>query len=499
MCGQSKRTMLMNSSYVESDFSRSTDHSVDCMKCCSSNMCNSVGCGAPDFPAQRGPVCLSCNLTPDPSICHSVSVCETNEVCNPSEVSHGFGKRDIHSSRTTHSCCSTDLCNNIGNMSMATTIHSTTVTTKTTPFQTSQPSKIDLVQPTTDKHIDTEHYRHIYIIVASEEKGWMVIQSSVLPKTLNKTLNRGKTIIELPKVLKSSNTTTIENKGIHLISSVPVSVFGYNEEATNKEGFYVIPADSLSTEYMALSYTPIRGSDKFTMDCSPLREQLIPIEKWGKEFIVPSLNFEKPESILRIVVNVSNTRISVVSNTSSTFRSLSHGDFMDIIMTSDGPFYISSSQPVMIAIVADNAFGEGYGMTSNGFLTLVPSFSQYKENYTFVVPYMDMTEANNYFVYPEITCGTTRSNMSGTQRFISITVNSNFINSILYDDKPLSNNLTVKTIRVGDKAYSTVVFPVTGGFHTLKSAIGKRIFGAIVYAACWTWLYGFGFPIGLNL
>ncbi|CAG2189424.1 unnamed protein product [Mytilus edulis] len=105
----------------------------------------------------------------------------------------------------------------------------------------------------------------------------------------------------------------------------------------------------------------------YSLDCDPLREQLIPINKWGKEFIVPFLNFKDPKSILRIVANESNTRVLVVDNSTSSTRVLSHGNFIDIQMTTDGPLYVNSNRPIQVSLIVNGAFSR----SRNGFMSLV--------------------------------------------------------------------------------------------------------------------------------
>lgn len=410
----------------------------------------------------------------------------------------------------------------------------------------------------TNEGNSSESYRHIYILVAAEQEGWVVIESPALKQTLNKTINHGQTVIELPQLLKSSNITKVENKGIYLKASVPVSVFGYNEEAGNKEGFYVIPAHSLSTEYMATTYTPMRGSligivgtedntklnillkmtgslsynghnysntdilkvelNKgmtfilshqsdltgtyiksskrisvisgnqcafYTNDihCDPLRELLIPIDKWGNEFIVPFLNFKDPKGILRIVANDSNTRVLIADNTTTTTRSLSNGDFLDVKMTTEGPFYVKSDRSIQVSIIVNGAFSR----SRNGFMSLVPAFKHYDRVYKFVIPSTGMFD-NCLDPY-------TRKKT----RFIVITAESYVMDNILYDNSRLPINSTVRNIQLGYKIYSTLIIPGEGGYHTLHSIPESYKFGVIIYCACYSYVYGYGFPGGLNL
>ncbi|CAG2189423.1 unnamed protein product [Mytilus edulis] len=226
---EQQRDQRQESSNFESDFHSVDDLPIDCTHCSSENICNSVGCRAPGTDKYKS----------------KLFVCVRRaSVCNPSVASHVFGRRDFHSSQHITACCSTDLCNSKGNFTtsyiMSTTKHSvtdvpsTTTATSTTKTTTTLPTALTTanIKSTQDLsnefwlmflHMDyntleknetkRESYRHIYILVASEKEGWLVIQSPALKETLNKTINRGKTVIELPKMLKSTNITGVENKG----------------------------------------------------------------------------------------------------------------------------------------------------------------------------------------------------------------------------------------------------------------------------------------------
>nr|XP_022310031.1 uncharacterized protein LOC111115546 isoform X4 [Crassostrea virginica] len=122
---QTKRNNVLN----RNGLYRVVPH-THCLECCSTDLCNSKGCGKPGYPLTRGPACFDCQQISKPMLCDQISICDQNEECylqreyefddvyyssrcinkhtcalNP-EV---FGKRNTdHCSH----CCSTDLCNN---------------------------------------------------------------------------------------------------------------------------------------------------------------------------------------------------------------------------------------------------------------------------------------------------------------------------------------------------------------------------------------------------
>ncbi|XP_062573944.1 uncharacterized protein LOC134235796, partial [Saccostrea cucullata] len=111
-----------------------TLHGVDpnnhqCMKCCSSHLCNNQGCGQPGYPLSRGPVCFNCPQVSDPMLCDKLKVCELNQACVSSLSSVDIiGKRNIEKCSK---CCQEDLCNN-QYFDMFSSMSSTTTTLKTT-------------------------------------------------------------------------------------------------------------------------------------------------------------------------------------------------------------------------------------------------------------------------------------------------------------------------------------------------------------------------------
>ncbi|XP_078327367.1 uncharacterized protein LOC111115363 [Crassostrea virginica] len=119
----------------------------NCTECCSTNICNSQGCGQPDYPKVRGPVCFNCQQVSHPTLCDKIQVCDelqecflqeemefgdiyyssgcrSKQVCTPSQLQGVLiGKRNTgHCSK----CCHTDLCNDHCN-----SLHSSTVMTST--------------------------------------------------------------------------------------------------------------------------------------------------------------------------------------------------------------------------------------------------------------------------------------------------------------------------------------------------------------------------------
>jgi len=62
------------------------------------------------------------------------------------------------------------------------------------------------------------------------------------------------TSIPIPYSVMLTNSEAIENKGIHLVSESPVTVYGLNQQQYTTDGFLALPTTMLGTEYVNLAY-----------------------------------------------------------------------------------------------------------------------------------------------------------------------------------------------------------------------------------------------------
>ncbi|XP_060593869.1 uncharacterized protein LOC132748313 [Ruditapes philippinarum] len=142
--GQNTLLSRDNSPHSLGDDVKRATGTLICGECCVGELCNSAGCGNTGFPAQRGPICYSCQEQNGTNDCNKLAVCGRDEVCmlvatqNPMTHAHRYqtkceGKQrceDEMGRRQTPSlsifgrkrasntginceveCCSEDLCN----------------------------------------------------------------------------------------------------------------------------------------------------------------------------------------------------------------------------------------------------------------------------------------------------------------------------------------------------------------------------------------------------
>ncbi|XP_061186797.1 uncharacterized protein LOC133194914 [Saccostrea echinata] len=95
------------------------DNEVICQHCCSSDLCNSQGCGALGYPTDRGPLCYECTNLAEPASCHKIAICNHNEKCYVGTESH-FGQL-YYTTRceTRHACTALDHANPLGRRAVA--------------------------------------------------------------------------------------------------------------------------------------------------------------------------------------------------------------------------------------------------------------------------------------------------------------------------------------------------------------------------------------------
>ncbi|XP_033759107.1 IgGFc-binding protein-like [Pecten maximus] len=87
-CMSAQRCALINTTRSAGTIGK--DVQSLCTDCCHGDLCNAAGCRTEGFPSRRGPVCLDCQQSRDPSTCDVITVCLEGELCHVEET-HQFG------------------------------------------------------------------------------------------------------------------------------------------------------------------------------------------------------------------------------------------------------------------------------------------------------------------------------------------------------------------------------------------------------------------------
>ena len=105
--------------------------------------------------------------------------------------------------------------------------------------------------------VNPGHLDQLNVMIAPQAPGWVVLEAPEINLFENRTVTDNGTVFSLSHTLRLTNDTRIEKKGIHVYSSVNISVYAYDAKYNNREAYYVLPAEALSTEYIAMSYHPL--------------------------------------------------------------------------------------------------------------------------------------------------------------------------------------------------------------------------------------------------
>jgi CUB/sushi domain-containing protein len=328
--------------------------------------------------------------------------------------------------------------------------------------------------------------------------------------------------------------TTVEHKGIHVTTDVDVTITVMKYPRSTWEGFLALPTVMLATEYIISSYQPYSSykSDFLVLalqddtlidihveekilrvvlnrldtylvqrhdDLSGARvssntsvavfsgheatsvqitcgfdqyfvEQLLPTKHFAQEFIVPPV---PPQSqyVVRIYSSTHNTFLTFHNTTNQNrLLLLKAGDFHEILSGNDLTFVVSN-KPVQVMLYStcynDNNIG-------NGFMSTVPSISQYRNSYHFSV----IATNENFTHYLTI--------IAKTEDISGLRINGNQMGNIFHSHVTHANN----------EMCTVNVYKLSSGEYHLYH-VTSRTFGAIQYGFYSTFAYGY--PLGMEI
>ncbi|MDR2407420.1 MAG: Ig-like domain-containing protein [Bacteroidales bacterium] len=210
---------------------------------------------------------------------------------------------------------------------------------------------------------------------------------------------------------KASDTLVLTNKSVHIITSVPVSVYALNSQANTSDATNVFPSDVLGMDHYHISYKMgarldamliVATEDNTTVtehnlnisrllrlgqvfyyqsqsdmtghhitsdkpvaffaahqgamipdgaenNFDNLFQQLAPVHSWGKHFLVPDIDIPEQYPLrLRIVASQNGTSCQVKKGNITTPVSLNAGKYYETTITSSEGCYVSSDKPIAV-------------------------------------------------------------------------------------------------------------------------------------------------------
>ena len=293
----------------------------------------------------------------------------------------------------------------------------------------------------------------LYIDLASDTEGHLNISVPFLNEHVTQPLYQGRTTLYLGRNLTIPGTF-IENRGIHLTTSVPVSVYVTNYISNTFATYLAFPLNTLGNTYQILSsktrfnigsefmvigvhdFTQVRvtyvngtvntkvihrlvcyqefqsidmtgtqietdkpvtvlsGTDCASFDgfdCNMLMVQLHPVKLWDSAYIAPSFHIDNI-TIVQVRVTTANESIQIDIKHSATGETSQLSSDINLVKEE-----VANNTASLIA--SNQPFQVGvYSGSSEMSLTVLPGIHQYLNDYHLVMPVYTTYIQNHYIV-----------------------------------------------------------------------------------------------------
>lgn len=210
--------------------------------------------------------------------------------------------------------------------------------------------------------------------------------------------------------------------------------------------------------------------------CDHLEEQMLPLETWGKEFIVGrtepqhASGYPEEPNVIRIVSGDDGNQITFnPPQALGATINLNQGDWVEFEATED--FHVSSSHAMMIGqfLVGQNYYTDSLDYHGDPAYSVMVPTEQFRNQYTFLAP---STITYNYV-------NITKKVIEGSA-------------PVYLDGEPVSESAF--STPVGGTEWGVARVEITGTHHTIES---NQPFGIVVYGfASYT---SYSYPGGLDL
>ncbi|XP_033757838.1 IgGFc-binding protein-like [Pecten maximus] len=251
-----------------------------CTECCHGDLCNAAGCGSQGFPQHRGPICLNCPQSRDPSYCDKLSVCLHGEVCHVEQINE-FGDvfyktsclRETSHLCTSHPiynpveigkrtarrgncllCCREDICNTKCHPSTSTVQPTTTTLTTSTATHQSFRGTDFFLMFIENVRFNQHDFTLRAIVTFLEADTYIHVTTKYNSTSLSGSGPTKHVAIDVNMTIRETGKSS---KGVILTSNTAVSVIAFNTYLYSSSSMYLaLPIEALGVSYIVGTYKP---------------------------------------------------------------------------------------------------------------------------------------------------------------------------------------------------------------------------------------------------
>ena len=103
-------------------------------------------------------------------------------------------------------------------------------------------------------NISNQGLRQLYITAEADAEVNINIVNPAFSTTVN-VASGSLTTVNLPNTVDIQTSGVVEDKGIHITSDVPVTVYAMNQQQATTDAYLALPLDAIGTEYYVMAYT----------------------------------------------------------------------------------------------------------------------------------------------------------------------------------------------------------------------------------------------------